>query len=161
MGIDFVVPIDPPAYKTQAQYIIVATNYLTKWVEARATRHNDAQTIAKFLYEEIFMRYELPIELVNDHGTRFLDDVIATLLDKFLVIHNVSAPYHPQANEQVESTNKTLCTIITMLLQSSLWAYCVALKSFNGNHTFQFCLWHECYLAHGIFDTYSTNSYKS
>ena len=29
-GIDFVGPIDPPAYRTQAQYIIVATNYLTK-----------------------------------------------------------------------------------------------------------------------------------
>ena len=61
-GIDFVGPIDPLAYRTQAQYIIVATGYLTKWVKARATRHNDAQTTAKFLYEEIFTRYGLPIE---------------------------------------------------------------------------------------------------
>ena len=53
-GIDFVGPIDPPAYRTQAQYIIVAIDYLTKWVEARATRHNDAHTIVKFIYEEIF-----------------------------------------------------------------------------------------------------------
>ena len=96
--IDFKGPIDPPTYRTQAQYIIVATVYLTKWVKARATRHhNNTQTIAKYLYEEIFPQYGLLIELVNDHGTNFLNDVIATLLDKFLVIHNVSAPYHPQA----------------------------------------------------------------
>ena len=103
--IDFVGPIDPPAYRTQAQYIIVAIDYLTKWVEPWATRHNDVWTIAKFLYEEIFTRYGLPIELANDQGTHFLNDVIASLLDKFLVIHNMSAPYHPQANGQVESTN--------------------------------------------------------
>ena len=53
-GIDFVGPIDPPAYRTQAQYIIAAINFLTKWVKARAIRHNYAQTIAKFLYVEIF-----------------------------------------------------------------------------------------------------------
>ena len=118
----------------------MATDYVTKWVKARATRHNDAHTTAKFLYEEILTRYGLPIELVNDCGTHFLNDVIATLLDKFLVIHNVSAPYHPQANGQTESTNKTLCAVIIklittaridweMLLQSALWAYRVAFKS--------------------------------
>ena len=53
-GIDFVGPIQPPAHKTHAQYIIVATDYLTKWVEAKATVKNDARTIAKFLYEFVF-----------------------------------------------------------------------------------------------------------
>ena len=65
-GIDFVRPIDLLAYRTQVQYIIVGMDYLTKWVEARATRQNDAQTIAKFLYEEIFTRYGLTIELVSN-----------------------------------------------------------------------------------------------
>ena len=133
-GIDFFGPIDPPAYKTQAQYIIVATDYLTKWVETKATRHNDARTIANFLYQEVFTRYGLPIEIVSDRGTHFLNEVIEHLLDEFMVIHNKSTPYHPQANMQAESTNKTLYTIITKLvrtsrtdwkfhLQSALWAY--------------------------------------
>ena len=99
----------------------MATNYLTKWVKARATRHNDAQTTAKFLYEEIFTRYGLPIELVNDQGTHFLNDVMASLLDKFLVIHNVSTPYHPQENGQAKSTNKTFCTIISKLITTTRW----------------------------------------
>ena len=94
-GIDFIGLVDPPAYKMQAQYIIVAIDYLTKWIEVRETRKNNVQKIAKFLYEEIFMRYGLPIELVSDRGTYFLNDVIASLLDEFMVICNKSAPYHP------------------------------------------------------------------
>ena len=49
-GIDFVGPIKPPARHTHAEYIIVATDYLTKWVEAKATVKNDARTTAKFLF---------------------------------------------------------------------------------------------------------------
>ena len=54
--VDFVGPIDPPSHKTHAQYIIVATNYVTKWVEAKATQNNDAHTTVKFLYKYIFTR---------------------------------------------------------------------------------------------------------
>ncbi|MCO5558107.1 hypothetical protein L7F22_011684 [Adiantum nelumboides] len=44
-GIDFVGPCSP-AYKSHVQYIIMATDYLTKWVEAKATTKNDAKTTA-------------------------------------------------------------------------------------------------------------------
>ncbi len=67
-GIDFVGPIKPAAKSTHAQYIIVATtDYLTKWVEAKATIRNDARTTAKFLYEFVFTRYYgLPIEIIRE-----------------------------------------------------------------------------------------------
>ena len=60
-GSDFVGPIKPPAKGTHAEYIIVATNYPTKWVESKATVKNKARIIAKFLYEYVFTRYGLPI----------------------------------------------------------------------------------------------------
>ena len=41
-GIDFVGPIHPPAYKTPSQYIIVATDHLKIWVDAKGTQRNDA-----------------------------------------------------------------------------------------------------------------------
>ena len=53
-GIDFVGPINPPTHQTRAHHIIVATDYLTKWVEAKATTKNDARTMAWFLYEYVF-----------------------------------------------------------------------------------------------------------
>ncbi|MCO5557602.1 hypothetical protein L7F22_011168 [Adiantum nelumboides] len=97
-SIDFVGPIAPLAYRTYAQYIIVATDCLTKWVEAKAIAKNDAKAIALFLYENIFTRYGLPIEIVSDKGTHFINEVIEFLWNEFMVIHQKSAPYHPQAN---------------------------------------------------------------
>ncbi|MCO5593608.1 hypothetical protein L7F22_047623 [Adiantum nelumboides] len=146
-GIDFVGPIAPPAYRTHAQYIIVATNYLTKWVEAKATTKNNAKTTAQFLYENIFTRYGLPIEIVSDRRTPFINEVIEFLLDEFMVIHRKTAPYSPQANGQAESTNKILVTILTKIvsesradwdqkLHSALWAYQVAYKTSIGTTPF-------------------------
>ncbi|MCO5612157.1 hypothetical protein L7F22_066419 [Adiantum nelumboides] len=137
--IDFVGPIAHPTYQTHAQYTIVAMDCLTKWVEAKLTAKNDAKTIAQFLYENIFTRYGLSIEIVSDKGTHFNNSVIEFLLNEFMVIHRKSAPYHPQANGQAESTNKILVTILTKIisnsradwdqkLHSALWAYRVAFK---------------------------------
>ena len=52
--------VKPPTYCTRAQYIIVAIEYPTKWVEAKVTPKNDAHTTTYFLYEYIFTRYGLP-----------------------------------------------------------------------------------------------------
>ena len=118
-GIDFVGPIKPSAKSTHAQYIIVATDYLTKWVEAKATVRNDARTTAKFLYEYIFTRYGLPIEIVSDQGVHFVNKVIGFLLNEFMVIHRKSAPYHPQANGQAKSTNKILCSALAKVVEGN------------------------------------------
>ena len=146
-GIDFVGPIKPPARGSHAEYIIVATDYLTKWVEAKATVKNDARTTARFLYEYVFTRYGLPIELVSDQGKHFINEVIEYLLAEFMVIHRRSAPYHPQANGQAESTNKILCTALTKIVEGSrsdwekklhnvLWAYRTAYKTSIGTTPF-------------------------
>lgn len=70
-GIEFVGPIHPVAMYTHAEYIIVTTHYMTKWVEAKATIKNDARMIAKFLYKNVFTCYGLPIEIVSDRGKHF------------------------------------------------------------------------------------------
>ena len=98
-GFNFVGPIKPPAHKMHVEYIIVATDYLTKWVKAKATVRNDARTTAKFLYENIFTRFGLPIEIVSDQGVHFINELIAFLLEEFMIFHRRSAPYHPQSND--------------------------------------------------------------
>ena len=63
-----------------------------------------------------------------------MNEVIEFFLNEFMVVHRTSAPYHPQANGQAESTNKTLCTALTKIVEgyridweqklpSVLWAY--------------------------------------
>ena len=69
----------------------------------------------------------------------FVNEIIAFLLAKFMVIHKKLAPYHPQANGLAESTNKTLCTALTKVVSTSrsdwakklhsvIWAYKIAYK---------------------------------
>ena len=81
MGNRFVGPL-PPAQGTKCQYIIVATDYLTKWAEAMVSAKSDAPTTTKFLYEHIFVRFGLPIEIVSDQGTHFINEVVRVLLHK-------------------------------------------------------------------------------
>ena len=94
-GIDFVGPISPAAINSQARYIIVATDYFTKWAEARATRKADARSAAKFLDEQVISRYGCPLELISNHGTHFLNEVIAQLTTEFMIIHRKSLAYYP------------------------------------------------------------------
>ena len=74
-GINFIGPINPVSAR-ENRYIILATDYATKRVEARSTKRNDAATAARFLFEEIIMRFGHPLELVSDRGKHFLNDVI-------------------------------------------------------------------------------------
>ena len=138
-GIDFVGPIKPPSRSGQKRYILVATEYVTKWAEAIATKTDDAKTVAKFLYEHIITRFGCPKELVSDRGTHFVNDTIQQLTNKYFIKHRTSSPYHPRANGQTEKTNGILCKIITKTVQGSnidwdsriydaLWAYRTAFK---------------------------------
>jgi hypothetical protein len=147
-GLDYVGPIKPAARGSQARYIKVATDYMTKWAEARAVRKADARSTTKFIYEHIITRFGCPIEMVTDRGTHFINEVITELLTKFMVIHRKSTPYYPRRNGQAESTNKILSGILTKIcevkrtdwetkLHFALWAYRTAYKTSVGQTPFQ------------------------
>ena len=109
-AIDFVGPFNPPSQ--QKVHILVCNDYVTKWVEAKAVAKETEQIVLDFLFEEIFARYGTPREVVSNGGARFTSHKIENLMQKYGVKHKVTSPYHPQANGQVESTNKTLENIL-------------------------------------------------
>ena len=57
-------------------YILVRIDYVSKWVEAIASKHNDASTILKFLKENIFARFGVPKAIISDGGTHLLQPLI-------------------------------------------------------------------------------------
>ena len=72
-GLDFVGPFKPAAMWIGNRYIIVDTDYCTKWVKAKPLRDNMVASTTKFLYENIWCRFGCPIELVSDQGKQLKD----------------------------------------------------------------------------------------
>jgi len=103
-GIDFIGPINPASARKK-RYIILAIDYATKWVEARALRRNDVLTAASFLFEEIMMRFGHPLELVSNRGTHFLSDVIENITSTYQIKHRKTTLYNPKANGLTKRAN--------------------------------------------------------
>ena len=101
-GHNFVSPFKPIALRTGNQYIIVATDYCTKWVETKPLRDNIAASRAKFLYENVWCRFGCLIELVSDQGTHFINKIVNELSTYYVGVHKKSTPYYPKANGLAE-----------------------------------------------------------
>ncbi|KAG9442621.1 hypothetical protein H6P81_018475 [Aristolochia fimbriata] len=136
-GIDFMSPF-PSSYGFE--YILVVVEYVSKWVEAIATRTNDARVVLEFLRKNIFTRFGAPRAIISDGGKHFYNTQFATLLKKFGVRHKVATPYHAQTSGQVEVSNRELKRILektvslsrkdwAMKLDDTLWAYRTAYKT--------------------------------
>lgn len=113
-ALDFIGPINPPS--KQKKYILVCTDYVTKWVEAKALFSATENSVVNFLYEDIFTRFVVPREILIDQGSQFTSNLVEKLMEEFKIKHRKSTPYHPQANGQVESTNKVIECVITKIV---------------------------------------------
>ena len=89
-------------------YILVAVDYVSKWVEAIATPKNDARVVIKFWKKNIFSRFGVPRALISDGGTHFCNAQLKKVLEHYNVIHKVATPYHPQTNDQEKVSNREL-----------------------------------------------------
>nr|GEW02609.1 reverse transcriptase domain-containing protein [Tanacetum cinerariifolium] len=101
------------------RYILVAVDYLSKWVEAKALLTNDAHVVVKFL-KYLFARFETPRAIINDHGTHFCNDKFAKVMSKYGVTHRLSTAYHPQTSGQVEVSNRGLKCILKGRLKKTV-----------------------------------------
>jgi hypothetical protein len=117
VGIDVVGPL--PRTLTGFRYIVVAVDHFTKWPEARALEEADAQSITRFLYEDIISRHGIPAILSSDQGTEFVNEMVAALTNVYKISHIKTTAYHPQGNGQVERTNQTLKNILAKITPTS------------------------------------------
>ena len=79
------------------KYILVCTDYVTKWVEAKALYQANEQSVVDFLFEEIFTRFGVPREIVIDQGTQFMSKLVKSITQQYQIRHRTSSPDHPQA----------------------------------------------------------------
>ncbi|XP_048492985.1 uncharacterized protein LOC125493564 [Beta vulgaris subsp. vulgaris] len=136
-GVDFMGPF-PSSYGNK--YILVAVDYVSKWVEALASPSNDARVVSKFFKKIIFPRFGIPRVLISDGGKHFLENKFEAMLKKYGVHHRVGLSYHPQTSGQVEISNREIKTILEKTvarprkdwaakLDDALWAYRTTFKT--------------------------------
>jgi hypothetical protein len=107
VGLDFVGPL--PLTKQGNRYILVATEYLTKWPEAKAVPRATAQEVVTFLIDNIVSRHGVPKKILTDQGTHFTNEMVKQLCVDLNIHKTQSTAYHPQTNGLTERYNKTLC----------------------------------------------------
>ncbi|GJV20619.1 reverse transcriptase domain-containing protein, partial [Tanacetum coccineum] len=152
-GIDFMGPF--PSSRGN-KYILVAIDYLSKWVEAKALPTNDARVVCKFL-KSLFARFGAPRAIISDRGTHFCNDQFAKVMLKYGVTHRLSTAYHPQISGQVEVSNRGLKRILERTvgknraswsdkLDDALWAFRTAYKTPIGCTPYKLVYGKACHL---------------
>ncbi|GJW12400.1 reverse transcriptase domain-containing protein [Tanacetum coccineum] len=107
-GINFMGPF--PSSRGN-KYILVAVDYLSKWVEAKVLPTNDARVVVKIL-KSLFARFGTPCAIISDRGTYFCNDQFAKVMLKYGVTPRLSTAYHPQTSGHVEVSNRGLKRIL-------------------------------------------------
>nr|GEU57919.1 reverse transcriptase domain-containing protein [Tanacetum cinerariifolium] len=129
-GIDFMGPFSSSRGN---KHILVAVDYLSNWVEAKALLTNDSRVVCKFM-KNVFARFGAPLAIISDRGMHFCNDQFTKVMQKYGVTHRLATPYHPQISGQVEVSNRGLKRILERAvgenhaswsnkLDDALWAF--------------------------------------
>ncbi|XP_042485794.1 uncharacterized protein LOC122066035 [Macadamia integrifolia] len=139
-GINVIGKINPKASNGH-EFVLVAIDYFTKWVEAQSYAKLTAAKVAKFLQEHIICRHGMPHEVISDQGQHFRGKA-QELCDQFRIARHRSSPYSPQTNGAVEAANKNIKVILQKMadrnndwddkLPYALWAYRTSIRTPTG-----------------------------
>ncbi|GKD18103.1 reverse transcriptase domain-containing protein, partial [Tanacetum coccineum] len=138
------------------KYILMAVDYLSKWVESKALPTNDVRVVVKFL-KSLFARFGTPRAIISDRGTYFCNDQLAKVMLKYGVTHRLSTAYHPQTSRQVEVSNRGFKRILERTigenrtswsdkLDDALWAFRTAFKTPIGCTPYKLVYGKACHL---------------
>nr|GEX01668.1 reverse transcriptase domain-containing protein [Tanacetum cinerariifolium] len=139
------------------KYILVAVDYLSKWVKVKALPTNDAQVVCKFL-KSLFARFGTPRAIISDRCMHFCNDQFAKVMLKYGVTHRLAIEYRPQTIGQMEVSNRGLKRILERTvgenraswsdkLDDALWAFCTAFKTSIGCTPYKLVYGKACHLS--------------
>ena len=106
VAVDILGPL--PTSTQGNKYVLIATDYFTKWPEAYPIPNQEAVTVARCLVNQFFSRFGVLLELHSDQGRNF-ESALFQKLCQFLGVRKTrTMPLHPQSDGMVERMNRTL-----------------------------------------------------
>jgi hypothetical protein len=118
-GLDFISEIHPESSKGH-RFILVATDYFTKWIEAVPLRNMTHQEVISFVQEHIIYRFGVPQSLTIDQGASFMSHQFRDFAESMKIKLMNSSPYYAQVNGQGKATNMVLIKIIKKRIEDNL-----------------------------------------
>ncbi|GFY33822.1 hypothetical protein TNCV_4595341 [Trichonephila clavipes] len=112
IGIDLLGRFPKSAHGNK--WIIVCTDYSTRYAITKALPTAEVDEIAKFLLEEIVLRHGAPRVIITDRGAVFRSRLVSSLVDLCNIDHRFTTAYHPQTNGLTERFNNTLADMLSM-----------------------------------------------
>ena len=146
IGVDILGPL--PETTSGYKYILVFTDYLTRWPEAFPIKRIDAKTIAKVFVDEIVCRHSAPAILLSDQGAQFMSGLVKNICEYLMTKKINTTAYHPQTNGLTERFNATLCQTLAIYgkenqtdwdtyIPTALFAYRSSVQETTGQSPFE------------------------
>ena len=133
LGVGFIGQINPPSSKGH-RFMLVATNYFTKWTGTVPLKNMTHKEVIEFITEHIIHRFSIPQTLTTDQSYSFISKEVHAFAESYKIKLLNSSPYYAQANGQAESSNKILIKLVKKkieenpkrwheVLSEALWAH--------------------------------------
>ncbi|KAJ9553497.1 hypothetical protein OSB04_017542, partial [Centaurea solstitialis] len=116
-GMDIVGKL-PPA-PGQKVYLLVLTDYFSKWIEAAAFSQVRDKEVISFIQTNIIYRFGVPSEIMCDNGSQFISERTRKFCDERGIRLITSTPRYPQSNGLAESSNKVIINSIRKRLKEA------------------------------------------
>ena len=129
------------------KYLLVGTDYFTKWVEAELLANIKDVDAKKFVWKNIVTRFGVPLSLISDNGFQFDSKSFRLYYSELGITNRYSTPAYPQGNGQAEAINKAIVNGIKKRLDDAkgkwveelphvLWTYRTTLRRSTGKTPF-------------------------
>ncbi|CAL2240320.1 unnamed protein product [Prunus armeniaca] len=143
-----------PAASNQHAWILVATDYFTKWVEVESYWSISSTQVVIFFENHIVHRFGIPETITADNGPIFASAETREYAERIGIKLVHSTPYYPQSNGQAKASNKVIKGIVEKmiekkprawhdLLPEALWAYRVSKRSATGTSPYALTYGHD------------------
>uniref|UniRef100_A0A2N9GHT1 Integrase catalytic domain-containing protein n=1 Tax=Fagus sylvatica TaxID=28930 RepID=A0A2N9GHT1_FAGSY len=131
-SLDIVGPL--PQAPGNKKFLIVATDYFTKWIEAEPLTHIREVDTKRFLWKRVVTRFGIPWAVISDNGTQFEGKLFKGLCSELGIRNFFSSPGYPQSNGQAEVSNKVILDGIKKRLEEAKGKWVEKLPSVMWTH---------------------------